>query len=232
MPERWLTYAEAGALLGMTPEAVRQRARRHDWPTRKTGNKPNDPNEVLIPDTVPVRPVGQPTARPTERPPDQPPGQPGDAATVADTMAALAAELRDAALQRAVAAEREAQQEREQRARAEGELDGLREAMRRADAAVAEAHRRADEAAVRLREGQERLDRAQAATREARERLEQHRRERDAEAMALRGDVQGERERANAALARAVEAEEKAAELMAGGRLRRALRALLDRPKP
>ena len=63
MPERWLTYAEAGALLGMTPEAVRQRARRHDWPTRKTGNKPNDPNEVLIPDTVPIHPVGQTTVR-------------------------------------------------------------------------------------------------------------------------------------------------------------------------
>ena len=33
MPERRLTYTEAGALPGMTPEAVRQRARRHDWRT-------------------------------------------------------------------------------------------------------------------------------------------------------------------------------------------------------
>ena len=144
MPERWLTYAEAGALLGMTPEAVRQRARRHDWPTRKTGNKPNDPNEVLIPDSVPVHLLGQPTARPNGRTVDHPPGQPGDAATVADTMAALAAELRatqaerDMALTEAAEARREAQQEWEHRARAEGERDGLREAVR-----VAEDGRRA-----------------------------------------------------------------------------------------
>ena len=29
---RWLTYAEAGQLLGISPEAVRQLARRRGWP--------------------------------------------------------------------------------------------------------------------------------------------------------------------------------------------------------
>ncbi len=193
MPERWLTYAEAGALLGMSPEAVRQRARRHDWPTRRTGNKPNDPNEVLVPDSVPVHPVGhlpvRPSGRPLDQPPGQPPGQPGDAATVADTMAALAAERRameaerDAALAAAAEARLEEQRQRERAARAEGERDGLREALR-----VAEDGRRG--AGV----------------------------ERDAargEAARFRSDALAERERANAALVRAVEAEQEAGKLRA-----------------
>jgi len=32
--ERWLTYAEAGELLGISPEAARQLARRCKWPRR------------------------------------------------------------------------------------------------------------------------------------------------------------------------------------------------------
>ena len=32
--ESWLTYAEAGELLGISAEAVRQKARRHKWPRR------------------------------------------------------------------------------------------------------------------------------------------------------------------------------------------------------
>jgi hypothetical protein len=167
MAGRWLTYADAGALLGMTPEAVRQRARRHGWSTRKTGNKPNDPNEVLVPDNLPVHPVGQPTGRP----PDQPPGQPGDAATVVDTMAALLADRRaaeaerDAARAEAEEARQQAQQERERTARAEGEAAGLREGLR-----VAEAAR--DTEAVARRDAEARERRRADAERQGREAAE------------------------------------------------------------
>jgi predicted transcriptional regulator len=36
--EHWLTYAETADLLGISPEAVRQRARRYKWP-RRTPNE-------------------------------------------------------------------------------------------------------------------------------------------------------------------------------------------------
>ena len=37
MDERWLTYVQAAEVLGMTPDAVRQRARRLGW-RRQTSN--------------------------------------------------------------------------------------------------------------------------------------------------------------------------------------------------
>ena len=72
----------------------------------------------------------------------------------------------------AAEARQEAEQHRERAARAEGERDGLHEALRRADAATAEVRQRVEAAAARLREREERLERAQAVAREARERLE------------------------------------------------------------
>jgi hypothetical protein len=61
---RWLTYAEAGQQLGISPEAVRQLARRRGWP-RRTPNAYGIPTKVLVPDDAPVRPrpgvdAGQP----------------------------------------------------------------------------------------------------------------------------------------------------------------------------
>ena len=52
---RWLTYAEAAALLGCKAEAVRQRARRQKWPKR-TPNMYGLPAQVLVPDHAAVRP--------------------------------------------------------------------------------------------------------------------------------------------------------------------------------
>jgi len=58
----WLTYAEAAAILGLSPEAIRQRAARNDWPKRRDGNRINDPARVQIPDDELVR-----TARKTDQ---------------------------------------------------------------------------------------------------------------------------------------------------------------------
>jgi hypothetical protein len=71
---QWLTYAEAGQRLGISPEAVRQLARRRGWP-RRTPNAYGGLATVLVPDDAPVRlrpgvDGGQPAyeRRTTERP--------------------------------------------------------------------------------------------------------------------------------------------------------------------
>lgn len=208
MAEQWLTYQQAGDLLGVSSEAIRRHATRYGW-RRQPGN--DGKTLVLMTDReagqVRTRPGGRQLERPGEHLSGRPPERPGDAATVADTMAALVAD-RLAAEARRDAAQAEAEQQRERAARAEGERDGLREAVRRADEAVAMADRRAVEAAERLRESRERLEELQAMSREARKRVEELRLGQEAEVAALRGDVQAERERGNAALARAAEAEE------------------------
>jgi hypothetical protein len=69
--ERWLTYTEAADLLGISPEAVRQRARRYKWP-RRTPNEHGAVARVLVPDD------NQGTDRPSDRPrPALNGGQPG-----------------------------------------------------------------------------------------------------------------------------------------------------------
>jgi hypothetical protein len=52
---RWLTYAEAGQLLGISPEAVRQLARRRGW-SRRTPNAYGVQARVLVPENAIVRP--------------------------------------------------------------------------------------------------------------------------------------------------------------------------------
>jgi hypothetical protein len=46
--ESWLTYAEAGELLGISAEAARQKARRHKWP-RRTPNTYGSLAQVQVP---------------------------------------------------------------------------------------------------------------------------------------------------------------------------------------
>jgi len=46
--ESWLTYAEAAELLGISAEAVRQKARRHKWP-RRTPNTYGSLAQVQVP---------------------------------------------------------------------------------------------------------------------------------------------------------------------------------------
>ena len=70
--ERWLTYAEAGELLGISAEAARAMARRNKWP-RRTPNEHNAPARVLIPSDRPVAHPRPPAAQGT------PSVHPGDA---------------------------------------------------------------------------------------------------------------------------------------------------------
>ena len=72
--DRWLTYIEAGELLGLSPEAVRSIARRQKWP-RQSPNAIGKVVRVLVPaDRLrPVvdrreRPVATNRARPVFRP--------------------------------------------------------------------------------------------------------------------------------------------------------------------
>jgi hypothetical protein len=51
---RWLTYPEAGKMLGISAEAARQLARRRKWP-RRTPNEYGAMATVLVPDDPPVR---------------------------------------------------------------------------------------------------------------------------------------------------------------------------------
>src|SRR6516162_5182014 len=66
--ERWLTYAEAAALLGISTEAARMLARRHGWP-RRSPNAYGGRARVLIPENMacdrerPALSAGQPDGR-------------------------------------------------------------------------------------------------------------------------------------------------------------------------
>jgi hypothetical protein len=53
--DRWLTYAEAGQLLGITPAAARMHAKRRGWPHR-TPNMYGDRARVLVPPDASVQP--------------------------------------------------------------------------------------------------------------------------------------------------------------------------------
>jgi hypothetical protein len=72
MAEQWLTYQQAGELLGMSANAVRQRARRLMWRVQ-----PGNDGRVLvfIPDGVAVRPRVRPAPQAAGRAPEQAPGQ-------------------------------------------------------------------------------------------------------------------------------------------------------------
>jgi hypothetical protein len=51
---RWLSYAEAGKVLGVTPQAVRMLVRRHGW-ARRIPNAYGERALVLVPDEVIAR---------------------------------------------------------------------------------------------------------------------------------------------------------------------------------
>jgi hypothetical protein len=160
MAEQWLTYQQAGDALGMSAEAVRQRARRLGWRTQP-GNEGR--TLVLVPDDPAVRP-----RRPPVQTPVQPAGQTGEDADLAEflerlegerdaaRLAAAKAEGEGAALREVLGRDRERADKaeaaaavvpdlRERLGRAEGESGTLREQARaerdRATAAEAELER-------------------------------------------------------------------------------------------
>jgi hypothetical protein len=67
MPLEWLTYAQAGEKYGLSPEAVRLRARRFGWRTQP-GN--DGRTLVMVPEDAAVRPRPRPPVRSPEQPPD------------------------------------------------------------------------------------------------------------------------------------------------------------------
>lgn len=58
--DRWMTYAQAADHLGLSPEAVRLRARRQGW-RRMPGN--DGRSLVLVPDRPDEQPIGRTTGR-------------------------------------------------------------------------------------------------------------------------------------------------------------------------
>ena len=62
--ERWITYRQAGELLGISANAVRVRAQRARWP-RRVPNMPGAPTLVRVPEEVLVRPSAPPVPRPS-----------------------------------------------------------------------------------------------------------------------------------------------------------------------
>jgi len=62
--ERWVTYREAGQLLGISANAVRVRAQRARWP-RRLPNMPGAPTLVRVPEEVRVRPSAPAVPRPS-----------------------------------------------------------------------------------------------------------------------------------------------------------------------
>lgn len=64
--DRWFTYAEAAAALGMTTESVRQRARREHW--RKQLNNEGKAT-ILVPADTSRIPAGETGGDPSDEPP-------------------------------------------------------------------------------------------------------------------------------------------------------------------
>src|SRR5688572_15960771 len=74
MPDQWLTYTDAAAALRMTPESVRQRARREHW-RKQLGNDgralilvPADTDRIPAGDTDGEAPASRPVKRPEPDP--------------------------------------------------------------------------------------------------------------------------------------------------------------------
>lgn len=117
MPDRWMTYEEAGALFGLSAEAMRKRARRLRWQVRP----PNDSHGkayIQVPDDAELRPAGPPPGIPSGHRPDD---RANDLLTelrrraeAAEQAAKLAESERDTLAQEIIS-------QRERTARAEGE---------------------------------------------------------------------------------------------------------------
>jgi DNA repair exonuclease SbcCD ATPase subunit len=90
MTDRWLTYQQAGEQLGLSVEAVRQRARRRRWRTQP-GN--DGRTLVLIPDQPDGQPHGQASVRSHVQPYAQLPPHLGEVEALRDLVANLQAQV-------------------------------------------------------------------------------------------------------------------------------------------
>jgi hypothetical protein len=159
MAERWLTYQQAGEALGMSAEAVRQRARRLGWRTQP-GNEGR--TLVLLPDGTAVRPrvrlivqTPEQAVQTAGQPPVQPAVQTGDANGLAEVLRGQLEREREradkaegqAAAERARAerAETEAAEQRSRADLATGEVDGMKLGLEHMQEVLAQARREAAE---------------------------------------------------------------------------------------
>jgi hypothetical protein len=150
----WLTYAQAGELLGLSPEAVRHRARRSGWRTT-LGN--DGRTLVLLPEDIePVRTADRTPVRATDQTDDE--------------ASARAHGRAERAFEAALAAVREAK---------DGEIatlrdvvDGLRSTVSRAEHRASHAEAEASDARVRIEELRDRVDGLQQEIDEARRRMD------------------------------------------------------------
>jgi hypothetical protein len=213
---RWMTYRELADALGISVRAAEARAKRHvrngSW-RRRTDNEPPKAVQVLVPpaDLEAMRGDTAGSTRPRTAGDTDGGADPHNTAPATVPVGMLARVQQDAeAAVRAAEAERdaarqEAHQLRERAGRAEGEVVGLQEAMRRADAA-----------AQRAEEGRREAEAARDAAR--------------GESATSREQVAAERERAEAAhKARQAAEAELAAWWTSGGRLKRAWKGFLAR---
>jgi septal ring factor EnvC (AmiA/AmiB activator) len=126
---QWLTYREAAERLGITPDAVARRARRHKWP-KLLPNRPGNAVRIQIPADQLLRPTPPPALAP------EPP--PRADAMAAEAVAALQAELArltDLAEQERRIAAIERRDRLEMQRQTENLLAQLRAAQRDADQA-------------------------------------------------------------------------------------------------
>jgi hypothetical protein len=111
--DRWLSYADAAAALGMTPESVRQRARREHW-RKQLGN---DGKALILvsveTDHIPARDTDgdAPALRPVKRP---------ESDTTLAVLQARFIEIEARATELRVDADRERAERLRERERAEG----------------------------------------------------------------------------------------------------------------
>lgn len=132
MPDRWMTYAEAGAEFGLSPEAVRKRVRRLHLATQL--NNEDGRVRFLLPDGM--------TMYPAERPEDDSPDdrQDGRVDELRRQINGLEADLKEerasriAAEVRAAVAEGALGRETEARQRVETALEAERESRRALEA--------------------------------------------------------------------------------------------------
>ncbi len=124
MALEWFTYAVLGERLGISPEAVRQRAIRHEW-TKRTGNDGKAEIRVDADELVAAQPPKSQAEHPSDEGPTidpTPVEQPADARTIAALDAHIAS--LQAMVERAHSqADHERERAADERARADRERD-------------------------------------------------------------------------------------------------------------
>jgi hypothetical protein len=161
MGDRWLSYADAAAALGMTPESVRQRARREHW-RKQLGN--DGKALILVPADTDRIPAGDtdgeaPASRPMKRP------EPDTALAI---LQARLAETEARATELRADVERERSERLQERERADRLTDEVASLARQLAQAVQEAGARESGLREQLTQARDAANRMEAEAGEAR----------------------------------------------------------------